>query len=560
MDRSQQQFLEEWNAFLQQSTAQVTRTLQEADGGCRQLIAAHASDAMPTLNAIRAVGLQISEIRTRIGTHFSSAMLSKLMGSLDNRQVIEQGTFQLDSADQWISETWDKFKVHFTSEAVKAMWPAVSAAMTRTPPCSKCGAPLTLTTPNKSESIGCRSCGAVNQVTPDPVVGTYYSLAPDAWAEQATLDQLIAIQRFRREVEAQRRHQQNTQGSRGDEPIESLQRWESMEKDRWVAYFAAKAQVLPQSAEDQQKMVESRMKPFYDDLKHNPVWARAHGVEEKIMPLAIPSHLADVDEWGPLRHDLVEEFEFQQFLLEESRQEPPQFREFLKKFGYADQLTYERVRRTFHRHFGMYAGDQNFMAMQLRARNRASDEQLAAKRAASSDILSPIDGVSLDQYAAMSAKQASGMAIADFQALLAQSGLDQARWDTVSAAWMDRMSRDTDGVISAAYAKAFASGGAGQFGAAAQAGAAATGASGLPNGAAQGPEPVSFERYCEIMGAQNAWARTGKDVNAMLKSVFNMSALDYSSLSSFWMGKIMTDPSMSMQMVELMQKYEQKYL
>ncbi|MFO0658692.1 MAG: hypothetical protein U0165_02505 [Polyangiaceae bacterium] len=71
------------------------------------------------------------------------------------------------------------------------------------------------------------------------------------------------------------------------------------------------------------------------------------------------------------------------------------------------------------------------------------------------------------------------------------------------------MSRDTDGVISAAYAKAFASGGAGQYGAAAQAGAAAMSASGVPTGSAQGPEPVSFERYREIMGAQNAWALNG---------------------------------------------------
>ncbi|MFO0658693.1 MAG: hypothetical protein U0165_02510 [Polyangiaceae bacterium] len=165
------------------------------------------------------------------------------------------------------------------------------------------------------------------------------------------------------------------------------------------------------------------MKPFYDDLKHNPVWARAHGVEEKIMPLAIPSHLADVDEWGPLRRDLVEEFEFQQFMLEESRHEPPRFRELLQNLGTRISSPTSVRSERFIATTGMYAGDPNYTAMQLRARNRASDEQMAAKRAASSDILSPIDGVSLDQYAALSAKQASGMSVADFQSLLAQQGL-----------------------------------------------------------------------------------------------------------------------------------------
>jgi hypothetical protein len=62
------------------------------------------------------------------------------------------------------------------------------------------------------------------------------------------------------------------------------------------------------------------------------------------------------------------------------------------------------------------------------------------------------------------------------------------------------------------------------------------------------------------MGAQTAWSKTGKDVNAMLKQVFNMTAIDWSNASSVWMAKIMTDPNLSMRMMTLMQQGEAKHM
>ena len=124
---------------------------------------------------------------------------------------------------------------------------------------------------------------------------------------------------------------------------------------------------------------------------------------------------------------------------------------------------------------------------QMNARQRASEAQMAQKRAASGDVLSPVEGVSLEQYAATSAKQASGMSQADFAQFLGSQGMDPAKWDRVSNEWMARMSRDTSGVISSAYAAAFAGGASGQFGGAAQSAAPALGqmagmGGGMPGG------------------------------------------------------------------------------
>jgi hypothetical protein len=107
-------------------------------------------------------------------------------------------------------------------------------------------------------------------------------------------------------------------------------------------------------------------------------------------------------------------------------------------------------------------------------------------------------------------------------------------------------------VVMNAYSAAFSARGAGQFGAMGQAGAA-----GAP---ALDPSTVPFETFCEIMGAQSAWSAQGRDVNAMLKQVFNMTALDWSNISAYWSPKMMTDMNLGMRMSDLMMRAQNKYM
>jgi len=343
----------------------------------------------------------------------------------------------------------------------------------------------------------------------------------------------------------------------GEEATESMLRWETMEREYWQGYFAAKAAIMPSSPEEQAQMVESRMKGVIDlHFKRHQGWCKAKGLEGPVENARTPEMMNRGDEWGPLQPNQVEEFYYQAFVLDDCRTDPPKFREYLAKFGYRSNDQFEHVRLTFNRHAPVT--DPNMMQMQLNARNRASKEQMAAKTAAAGDLLAPIEGVSLEQYAAISAQAASYPTQPEFQKLLAQHGLDGAKFDRVSKAWTDRMSKDTSMVVVNAYSKAFGSAGAGQYGAVGQAGVAA--ADGQPPAAAFNPASVSFETYCEIMGAQAAWSAQGKDVNAMLKKVFNMTALDYSNVSQYWSPKMMTDMSLAMKMSDLMMRAQQKYM
>jgi hypothetical protein len=181
--------------------------------------------------------------------------------------------------------------------------------------------------------------------------------------------------------------------------------------------------------------------------------------------------------------------------------------------------------------------------------------------AANPALTAPIEGVTIEQYAQISAAAAANQSPGAFQQVLAQHGLDQARWDRVQAGWTERMRTDHTYALTTIYGRAFGAAGQGQFGAAGAAGASSLGGT-AATGQAQGVgggEPVSWEKYNEIGGAQRAWATSGKDVNAMLKQQFGISAIDWSNMSQYWMARMMSDPQKMMEMNTLQEQWAARY-
>lgn len=193
------------------------------------------------------------------------------------------------------------------------------------------------------------------------------------------------------------------------------------------------------------------------------------------------------------------------------------------------------------------------------------DAQMAAQQRIQNvdpALIAPIEGVSLEQYAQISARvaQTSG-AEAELESLLAQYGIDRAKWSRVNDGWIGRMRDDTSHAITTIYGRAFGSAGVGQFGAAAAAGVAAGAAAGMTGVAigVQGSEPVSWDKYNEIAGAQQAWSQSGKDVNAMLQQTFGMNAADWSNISQYWIMRITSEPQKAMEMTTLQQQWAARY-
>jgi hypothetical protein len=201
----------------------------------------------------------------------------------------------------------------------------------------------------------------------------------------------------------------------------------------------------------------------------------------------------------------------------------------IREFGFRDGGHWEAFRNWGVYQWAAKTGESP-TDVEFRMSGIVRENIMAEKAGAMSrpgDGLEPVEGVSVEQWAQIQAGIAGG---GDHASLIAAAGIDQAKWERVSEVWTTRMQSDTTMAIATVYGNAFAGAGQGQFGAQA-ARAALEGV-----GGDVGAEPVSFERFVEIMVAQGAAADRGEDANDVLAS-FGISALDWSNIGMYWSKK-----------------------
>lgn len=251
------------------------------------------------------------------------------------------------------------------------------------------------------------------------------------------------------------------------------------------------------------------------------------------------------DEWGPLRGpSALDDFVFHEQVFDErNRTDPDAAEAALQKHGYAHVGHFYYVRATVLKHYGTPHGpslhdasfsSQQYMNAVMAAAARKREGEQRAAVAANPGLLAPVEGVDVDTYALLASSAARQIGQDQFLALLAQHRLDVAAWERVNKTWTDRMSKDTTGAIATAYSKAFMSSPQQTYAAAGQAAAA----TGFDGSAAGGAEPIPFEKFCELSGAMSAWSKTGQDVNALLKARYDMTAVDYSTVSTWWLTQL----------------------
>jgi hypothetical protein len=228
----------------------------------------------------------------------------------------------------------------------------------------------------------------------------------------------------------------------------------------------------------------------------------------------------------------------------------------IKEFGFRTGGHFEAFKNwsaySWAQHLGEDPGNL-MIRMSTKSREIIMNEKMAAMRTpggGGGGALDPVEGVSLETWAAVQAAIASG---GNAQALCAQAGIDDARWQRVSAEWNNRMSTDTTATVATAYGNAFASAGTGQFGGAAAA-AVQSGPGGDP-----GAEPVSFERFIQVQEAMGAATQRGEDPNATLAQ-FGMTAADFGNLGAYWNKKMQSDAmTYHQQYSEFSAKYRAMY-
>lgn len=178
--------------------------------------------------------------------------------------------------------------------------------------------------------------------------------------------------------------------------------------------------------------------------------------------------------------------------------------------------------------------------------------QGTAKAKAAGGELNPVEGISLEQWAALNAAIAQGLSLED---MLKGQGIDMARWDKARAEWEARMSRDTTFTIAQIYGNAFQAASKGKYAEYAKEANAARAA----NRELGMQPPMTLEQYWEILYEQAYGAKQGKDPVETLKGV-GLSVVDWCDLSAFMGYHIQrTYMQNSKAYTDTMKKVEAKY-
>lgn len=224
----------------------------------------------------------------------------------------------------------------------------------------------------------------------------------------------------------------------------------------------------------------------------------------------------------------------------------------LQEFGLRDKAHFDEVRDAFSQAYGE---DPDFAQAAIDSRTRSMKMKMQGRMQGElKGELGPFEGVTLEQWAWVMAKVASG---GDVPSLLKTAGWDQPKWDRVSAEWNARMARDTTATIASAYGQAFVASGPGPFAAHGQAAASAM----LdPNQrGVTGQDPVPFEKWIEITEAQSAASAQGIDAATVLKS-YGMTPAQWGTIGGWWSQKFNANAmKMINEYTALSEKYKAKF-
>lgn len=275
------------------------------------------------------------------------------------------------------------------------------------------------------------------------------------------------------------------------------------------------------------------------------------------------------DEWGPIsglsgHPQLVEFLAHEQVFNMAHSGDALEAEKKIQGFGYQDVGHFYKVRATIMKYHASPSGpqlgecvfgSQEYINAMMEAGARQQTLEREANMAANPELLAPIEGITIEQYAGIAARLAT-LSEPDANALLAENGLDRPAFDRVQAGWLDRMQKDETHMLTQVYGAAFTNQGQGQFGAQ----MADAGGAMMAGGAVSTEAPIPMELNAEIAGALSAWSKTGQDVNALLMSKYNMTAMDQSAANMWWTNKLMQDFAKFESYNKLVEEYEAKIM
>lgn len=202
--------------------------------------------------------------------------------------------------------------------------------------------------------------------------------------------------------------------------------------------------------------------------------------------------------------------------------------EIMARYDIRDRSHWQDVKAAVYQVLGQKHGSMD-VVMQREMNWRMGEtqkrmQQQVAKKAASGEM-APVEGITLEAWAAFNAAIVQGANLDD---LLKGASIDRAKWDKATAEWNARMARDTTFAIAQVYGNAFQAASKGQYAAYAKEANAARAA----NRDLNMPPPITMEKFWELTFEQSYAIKQGRDPQQTLKDL-GLSVVDWADLGSY---------------------------
>lgn len=239
-----------WDAFLSKIEGAFEEMLSDARLGCLEL--ARANETVAMSNAWQGVRSEVFALTERIGTTWQRQVQAAFEQSGLEGAALHAQEERGRMLERSMLHRFERKEIELYGEAGEFVLDRARNEEGREFKCTQCGAALPLPARAlRSVHVTCEYCRAVNTFEPGSHVRAVEHFCGHHLSQRAALEQweaMRAAERLRRDT-------------RGETPEVGAE-LERTTRAYWQAYFAARAQLLPELEQDVAREVEARMRGF----------------------------------------------------------------------------------------------------------------------------------------------------------------------------------------------------------------------------------------------------------------------------------------------------------
>jgi hypothetical protein len=251
-----------WEGFIAKIKERFEQLMAEAREGCLGLLDLNGLDPQAMGNAWTGMTNQVHVLREKVEEIWRIKVEPSLEQAEAAADIVDRECDRGRDFADWMDRQCERTEVEIFAAAADHRLVAARKAMDKGFRCTQCSAELPIPEAFfRSVNVTCQYCSRVNTFEPGTQVRAVEHFCAHHLSRRAALgpwDELKDVERRRRKT-------------RGDR-IDILRAYGRANRDYWKAYYGARADLIPAYQQDLEADIDSRIRPFRDEMATNDVW------------------------------------------------------------------------------------------------------------------------------------------------------------------------------------------------------------------------------------------------------------------------------------------------